>query len=276
MKKLIENIRNKLYGLMRKVQIELLLWRTDKQTKKVLYRPLLLNQLYCDRLDCYGESKNNLKAVKVILDNLLAPHIVGVQPMNGPVALNRFLRTVSTEQGLSLKILKNAIESQTVRLTEVEPLEIAHEINKELIGYFLKMSNTVTCPKNILLLNIDFQSNDIAIKTMRGGANWMLMDACDIDVISTQLKYHKNPIQIGKFCEIGTIGTKRVILSEEKICNGKIIIGFNGTSHLDSGLIFNPYIMLVNVGKSFATRRSYSVDDKAKEYYHVIEIGDDQ
>jgi len=191
--------------------LEALLEGVDEE-RIPIYKSILENQhRYLKEREesnqCQPSKLPIIPIVRRILSDMTIMDLVGVQPMDGPVALVYKLRIPNkeeTEEGtnLSLEIVSQAIEAYSRKLTAAWTLEveqdlnsclglnfeaeltaaIAHEVAYEHNTEWLHRLSDIANQSSYeiddnaeLIIAINKAANDIAANTRRGAGNWIVV-----------------------------------------------------------------------------------------------------
>jgi len=180
-------------------------------------------------------------------------------------AITRKLKTSwSLEAAQDLKAVHNIDAEST--LTDLMADEMVAEIDREIINDLI-IAAAIRADHNFATAagaSVNFTDRNIALMykvlevaniihrtTLRGPANWMVMSA-DICSKFEQLNdfrasdaFTTEGVDIG-IMNIGTIQGKMKIYKDPLFPNCKILMGFKGSSVLDAGYFYAPYIPLLS------------------------------
>lgn len=180
-------------------------------------------------------------------------------------AITRKLKTSwSLEAAQDLKSVHNIDAEST--LTDLMADEMVAEIDREIINDLI-ISAAIRAEHNFATAagaSVNFTDRNIALMykslevaniihrtTLRGPANWMVMSA-DISSKFEQLNdfrasdaFNTEGVDIG-IMNVGTIQGKMRLYKDPLFPNCKILMGFKGSSVLDAGMFYAPYIPLLS------------------------------
>lgn len=180
-------------------------------------------------------------------------------------ATTRKLKTSwSLEAAQDLKAVHNIDAEST--LTDLMADEMVAEIDREIINDLI-ISAAIRAEHNFATAagaSVNFTDRNIALMykslevaniihrtTLRGPANWMVMSA-DIASKFEQLNDFRSSdamntdgVDIG-IMNVGTIQGKMRIYKDPLFPNCKILMGFKGSSVLDAGYFYGPYIPMLS------------------------------
>lgn len=259
-------------------------------------------------------------AVKVLDELMILREFVGFQPMSGPVGLIYKLRYKELEENedgskrITLEVTSNAIEATSRKLharftieatqdlkaqhgvdMEDEILqalasETAHEIICEILHDLQKKVKKVEYKSgHELNLHIMKAANKIARKTRRGAGNFVILNPMSLVLLQCQdgsqykamtdeekTKYSSKSFLT--YC--GTLNkTMKVFMDPFQEVDA--IVGYNGSTSTDCGIIYSPYVLVMSTGVimdpetfspviGFLTRYGKSIDDNSKSYYIAL------
>ena len=180
-------------------------------------------------------------------------------------AITRKLKTSwSLEAAQDLKSVHNIDAEST--LTDLMADEMVAEIDREIINDLI-IASSIRADHNFATAagaSVNFTDRNIALMykslevaniihrtTLRGPANWMVMSA-DIASKFEQLNdfrasdaFNTEGVDIG-IMNVGTIQGKMRLYKDPLFPNCKILMGFKGSSVLDAGYFYAPYIPLLS------------------------------
>jgi len=180
-------------------------------------------------------------------------------------AITRKLKTSwSLEAAQDLKSVHNIDAEST--LTDLMADEMVAEIDREIINDLI-IASSIRADHNFATAagaSVNFTDRNIALMykslevaniihrtTLRGPANWMVMSA-DISSKFEQLNdfrasdaFNTEGVDIG-IMNVGTIQGKMRLYKDPLFPNCKILMGFKGSSVLDAGYFYAPYIPLLS------------------------------
>lgn len=150
--------------------------------------------------------------------------------------------------------------------------EILRELDRELLGELTALAGTVEAfdftnvdgryaGEKLASMNIaiDNLSAEIAIKTRKGGATWMVVS----QKVFTGLKNASNStfvpaskftaanngeLQIGSSLFVGTFGAGVKVFVDPYAETDYVLMGYKGSSEIDTGFVYAPYIPLSSSG----------------------------
>lgn len=217
-------------------------------------------------------------------------------------AITRKLKTSwSLEAAQDLKAVHNIDAEST--LTDLMADEMVAEIDREIINDLI-ISAAIRADHNFATAagaSVNFTDRNIALMykvlevaniihrtTLRGPANWMVMSA-DICSKFEQLNdfrasdaFTTEGVDVG-IMNIGTIQGKMKIYKDPLFPNCKILMGFKGSSVLDAGYFYAPYIPLLSTptvldpnsftpNKGIMTRYGKKLIEDGGLYYGVVTV----
>lgn len=217
-------------------------------------------------------------------------------------AITRKLKTSwSLEAAQDLKSVHNIDAEST--LTDLMADEMVAEIDREIINDLI-ISAAIRADHNFATAagaSVNFTDRNIALMykvlevaniihrtTLRGPANWMVMSA-DICSKFEQLNdfrasdaFTTEGVDVG-IMNIGTIQGKMKIYKDPLFPNCKIVMGFKGSSVLDAGYFYAPYIPLLSTptvldpnsftpNKGIMTRYGKKLIEDGGLYYGVVTV----
>lgn len=217
-------------------------------------------------------------------------------------ATTRKLKTSwSLEAAQDLKSVHNIDAEST--LTDLMADEMVAEIDREIINDLI-IAAAIRADHNFATAagaSVNFTDRNIALMyktlevaniihrtTLRGPANWMVMSA-DIASKFEQLNdfrasdaFTTEGVDIG-IMNIGTIQGKMKIYKDPLFPNCKILLGFKGSSVLDAGYFYAPYIPLLSTptvldpnsftpNKGIMTRYGKKLIEDGGLYYGTINV----
>lgn len=217
-------------------------------------------------------------------------------------AITRKLKTSwSLEAAQDLKSVHNIDAEST--LTDLMADEMVAEIDREIINDLI-IASAIRATHNFATAagaSVNFTDRNIALMyktlevaniihrtTLRGPANWMVMSS-DICSKFEQLNDFRasevlttDGTDIG-IMNIGTIQSKMKIYKDPLFPNCKILLGFKGSSVLDAGYFYAPYIPLLSTptvldpnsftpNKGVMTRYGKKLIEDGGLYYGVITV----
>jgi len=217
-------------------------------------------------------------------------------------AITRKLKTSwSLEAAQDLKAVHNIDAEST--LTDLMADEMVAELDREIINDLI-ISAAIRADHNFATAagaSVNFTDRNIALMykvlevaniihrtTLRGPANWMVMSA-DICSKFEQLNdfrasdaFTTEGVDVG-IMNIGTIQGKMKIYKDPLFPNCKILMGFKGSSVLDAGYFYAPYIPLLSTptvldpnsftpNKGIMTRYGKKLIEDGGLYYGVVSV----
>lgn len=217
-------------------------------------------------------------------------------------AITRKLKTSwSLEAAQDLKAVHNIDAEST--LTDLMADEMVAEIDREIINDLI-ISAAIRADHNFATAagaSVNFTDRNIALMyktlevaniihrtTLRGPANWMVMSA-DICSKFEQLNdfrasdaFTTEGVDVG-IMNVGTIQGKMRIYKDPLFPNCKILLGFKGSSVLDAGYFYAPYIPLLSTptvldpnsytpSKGIMTRYGKKLIEDGGLYYATINV----
>jgi hypothetical protein len=217
-------------------------------------------------------------------------------------AITRKLKTSwSLEAAQDLKSVHNIDAEST--LTDLMADEMVAEIDREIINDLI-IAAAIRADHNFATAagaSVNFTDRNIALMykvlevaniihrtTLRGPANWMVMSS-DITSKFEQLNdfrasdaFTTEGVDIG-IMNVGTIQGKMKIYKDPLFPNCKILMGFKGSSILDAGYFYAPYIPLLSTptvldpnsftpNKGIMTRYGKKLIEDGGLYYGVINV----
>jgi hypothetical protein len=217
-------------------------------------------------------------------------------------AVTRKLKTSwSLEAAQDLKAVHNIDAEST--LTDLMADEMVAEIDREIINDLI-IAAAIRADHNFATAagsSVNFTDRNIALMyktlevaniihrtTLRGPANWMVMSA-DICSKYEQLNdfrasdaFTTEGVDIG-IMNVGSIQGKMKIYKDPLFPNCKILMGFKGSSVLDAGYFYAPYIPLLSTptvldpnsyspSKGVMTRYGKKLIEDGGLYYGVITV----
>jgi hypothetical protein len=217
-------------------------------------------------------------------------------------AITRKLKTSwSLEAAQDLKAVHNIDAEST--LTDLMADEMVAEIDREIINDLI-ISAAIRADHNFATAagaSVNFTDRNIALMykalevaniihrtTLRGPANWMVMSA-DISSKFEQLNdfrasdaFTTEGVDVG-IMNVGTIQGKMRIYKDPLFPNCKILMGFKGSSVLDAGYFYAPYIPLLSTptvldpnsftpSKGIMTRYGKKLIEDGGLYYATINV----
>lgn len=217
-------------------------------------------------------------------------------------AITRKLKTSwSLEAAQDLKAVHNIDAEST--LTDLMADEMVAEIDREIINDLI-ISASIRADHNFATAagaSVNYTDRNIALMyktlevaniihrtTLRGPANWMVMSA-DICSKFEQLNdfrasdaFTTEGVDVG-IMNVGTIQGKMRIYKDPLFPNCKILLGFKGSSVLDAGYFYAPYIPLLSTptvldpnsftpNKGIMTRYGKKLIEDGGLYYATITV----
>ena len=217
-------------------------------------------------------------------------------------AITRKLKTSwSLEAAQDLKAVHNIDAEST--LTDLMADEMVAEIDREIINDLI-IAAAIRADHNFATAagaSVNFTDRNIALMykalevaniihrtTLRGPANWMVMSA-DICSKFEQLNdfrasdaFTTEGVDVG-IMNVGTIQGKMKIYKDPLFPNCKILMGFKGSSVLDAGYFYAPYIPLLSTptvldpnsytpSKGIMTRYGKKLIEDGGLYYATINV----
>lgn len=235
-------------------------------------------------------SNNTSRSVSVIKDvvniwaNLHIKHLVGIQPMQGPVSLMFKLRCEKDQNDnneISLTVNSEPIQASFYKANNINSEQVADIINKRIISIILDGCNskheqfTYKCKDdaviwNNLVLTINRAASNIARLTRRGCGNVLLMNS----TTQLKLKFGCDVQRVNEESYVQAIHNKYRIITDDNVPDNKIIVAYKSeNSQLDCGIFVSPYILTFNqLESSSSIRYGTDVDEVAINYYEVVEI----
>jgi hypothetical protein len=217
-------------------------------------------------------------------------------------AITRKLKTSwSLEAAQDLKSVHNIDAEST--LTDLMADEMVAEIDREIINDLI-ISSAIRAQHNFATAagaSVNFTDRNIALlyktlevaniihrTTLRGPANWMVMssDVCSkfeqLNDFRASDAFTTEGVDIG-IVNMGTIQNKMKIYKDPLFPNCKILMGFKGSSVLDAGYFYAPYIPLLSTptvmdpnsftpNKGIMTRYGKKLIEDGGLYYGVITV----
>lgn len=217
-------------------------------------------------------------------------------------AITRKLKTSwSLEAAQDLKSVHNIDAEST--LTDLMADEMVAEIDREIINDLI-ISAAIRAQHNFATAagaSVNFTDRNIALlykalevaniihrTTLRGPANWMVMssDICSkfeqLNDFRSSDAFTTEGVDIG-IQNVGTIQNKMKIYKDPLFPNCKILMGFKGSSVLDAGYFYAPYIPLLSTptvmdpnsytpSKGVMTRYGKKLIEDGGLYYGVITV----
>ena len=322
--KLPEQIKDRIIG-------ELL--RGVEQTKLPLYKALLENQYnYKEQTkNSYPTKMDMLPITKNVLDNMVGFELIGVQPMTGPVILLYQLKYTEREtnedgsKNLSLEIVANPVMANSSKLRYCLSMEatqdmkaqhgidmsqelyqsvgseISCELGNEIINDLVSVSHkdTLMLPESehkldYLVIGINEQVNEIARKSHRGPANFMVMSPIMVMLLQTikqgagsYIMPAEKPTKL-KGTDLVYMGKtssgmmKVYSSTHPELSDNKILFGYKG-SEMDSGMFMCPYLPVVPTEVvldpvtftpqiKFLSRYGKFITENVSDYYTTLTI----
>jgi hypothetical protein len=217
-------------------------------------------------------------------------------------AITRKLKTSwSLEAAQDLKAVHNIDAEST--LTDLMADEMVAEIDREIINDLI-VSASIRASHNFATAagaSVNFTDRNIALMykalevaniihrtTLRGPANWMVMSA-DIASKFEQLNdfrasdaFTTDGVDVG-IMNVGTVQGKMKLYKDPLFPNCKILLGFKGSSVLDAGYFYAPYIPLLSTptvldpnsftpNKGIMTRYGKKLIEDGGLYYGTINV----
>jgi len=262
-----------------------------------------------------------VEIAKLVLDQLTIMDIINVQPMTAPVGQVYMLQCVDQEnedgsKRLSLEVVKGVVEAQSRKFAAKISLEasadlnilhgldlksemqqaIAAELSHEIITEHLNNLRALAKPgrskgntPEAIILNIQRTANDIAMDTRRGVGNFVVMSPVTWSRIVDYVKDIASFIStedIGKMSgllHVGTMNSTIKIYVDLFGDDETILVGYKGSSEIDGGYIWSPYIMIVSSGLasdpetfqpmiSLMKRSGLHTTNNASDYYRTIKV----
>lgn len=217
-------------------------------------------------------------------------------------AITRKLKTSwSLEAAQDLKSVHNIDAEST--LTDLMADEMVAELDREIINDLI-VSAAIRARHNFATAagaSVNFTDRNIALlyktlevaniihrTTLRGPANWMVMssDICSkfeqLNDFRASDAFTTEGVDIG-IMNVGTIQGKMKIYKDPLFPNCKILMGFKGSSVLDAGYFYAPYIPLLSTptvmdpnsytpSKGVMTRYGKKLIEDGGLYYGVITV----
>ena len=235
-------------------------------------------------------------------NNPFQPEVTLSIDSDSVAAITRKLKTSwSLEAAQDLKSVHNIDAEST--LTDLMADEIVAEIDREIINDLI-IASAVRATHNFATgagASVNFTDRNIALLyktlevaniihrlTLRGPANWMVTSA-DIASKFEQLNDFRGSdalamdgIDVG-ITTAGTVQGKLRLYKDPLFPNCKILMGFKGSSVLDSGYFYAPYIPLLSTptvldpnsftpNKGIMTRYGKKLIEDGGLYYGVITV----
>ncbi len=235
-------------------------------------------------------------------NNPFQPEVTLSIDSDSVAAITRKLKTSwSLEAAQDLKSVHNIDAEST--LTDLMADEIVAEIDREIINDLI-IASAVRATHNFATgagASVNFTDRNIALLyktlevaniihrlTLRGPANWMVTSA-DIASKFEQLNDFRGSdalamdgIDIG-ITTAGTVQGKLRLYKDPLFPNCKILLGFKGSSVLDSGYFYAPYIPLLSTptvldpnsftpNKGIMTRYGKKLIEDGGLYYGVVTV----
>jgi len=217
-------------------------------------------------------------------------------------AITRKLKTSwSLEAAQDLKAVHNVDAEQT--LTDLMADEMVAEIDREIINDLI-IASAIRADHNFATAagaSVNFTDRNIALlykvlevaniihrTTLRGPANWAVMssDICSkfeqLNDFRASDAFTTEGVDIG-LMNIGTIQNKMRIYKDPLFPNCKILMGFKGSSVLDAGYFYAPYIPLLSTptvldpnsftpNKGIMTRYGKKLIEDGGLYYATVNV----
>jgi hypothetical protein len=155
------------------------------------------------------------------------------------------------------------IESE---ITQTLGDEILRELDRELLGELNSLAGTVEsfdfatvdgryAGEKLAALTIAFDnlSDQIAIKTRKNGATWMvvsprLFTALKNAANSTFVPSNGGDLDVSSTLFVGTMGAGTRVYVDPYAETETVLMGYKGSSEIDTGFIYSPYIPLSSSG----------------------------
>jgi len=200
--------------------------------------------------------------------------------------------TLEAEQDLNAMHGLNIEAELTAALAQ----EVAYEHNTEWLNRLSSIANqsSYEIDDNAeLIIAINKAANDIARNTRRGAGNWIVVSPSTFARIHEGATRNMSPRDMFVASEkpaigtdlkfVGTLNKTMKVYVNVYADNDEILVGYKGTSEVDTGLIFSPYVMLMPSGVvvnsktfqpliSLMTRYGVATDDDSHKYYEKIKI----
>lgn len=153
---------------------------------------------------------------------------------------------------IDLEILDMLI--QNADTTEVWSARIGYEFNESLGRFEQSAVNNQAYTKSTwyqtLAIKIQKLSNKIHQKTLRGGANFMVVSPDVATILESIPGYmvdtdgDKQSFAMG-VTKSGTFANRYTVYKNPYLTSNVILLGFKGSSFLESGAVYSPYIPLI-------------------------------
>lgn len=271
---------------------------TFPEGERLWVKQVLLNQLaynrQCANVNSYSVTTNKtpyemMFDVTVEICRNLVPlrHVVGIQPLTGPVGSVHQLVVKSTEVDgtkFSLQINKEVVEAKSrklqarmkmstdeekqyqnvdmmAELTKALGSEIAFEIANEVFFDMTRLAaqNTTVDLKDIqsmadrasaIGLNINIVANNIAQQAKRGAGNFAIVSPIIASLLQLTKEFVPAKDETGNMNlqKIGILNDSiNVFVSPFSPMSDTVIVGYHG-GDIDSGLIYSPYVPTMTTG----------------------------
>lgn len=246
--------------------------------------------------------------------------IVSIQPIAGPIGQVHYLHYKDSENKKELAVMTQNCECGSTRyryrqnIEAITDLNVAYDsvdINKlmakdfgeeiisEVINDLVHISSKVKVSNEIIkndrlttvFCNLNMASSKIAVDSYRGRATFMVLNtktfvdlvADDNDALITTMKDDVTDSTSLRY--VGILGGQYRIYINNTLQDHNILIGYNGASTIDSGLIYAPYLPVVSSGliidpetytptMRFMKRGAKVACDNYKSYYTLVDISD--
>jgi hypothetical protein len=164
------------------------------------------------------------------------------------------------------------------------------ELSKEVLTDLIKNVGTIAAEQEWnnyedFYVSLVKTSGVIHRKTLRGGANWVVMSPKMMEEIKEDYKYSnlKDRDTNAELFYHGTMNGRWKMYSSKTVIHDNVaMVGYKGESPLDSGYFYNPYIPLAPVEKApfeeeirygVLTRYSKKLTREGSKYYGRINFG---
>lgn len=244
-----------------------------------LVKPSFRLETYTSEKDPQKEiidlSNNIIKQFKPLLN------IIGIQPMTGPVGLTYLLKVSKKENSMSVFVEKQTVEAATRAFTtkysdtntgfnkkdteifSVIEEELATELMLDVINVIKQNAGVVDSQisinestrygdyGNAICREILATRSLIARETRRGAGNFAIINSTIVTYLqqsqlfeaATQEEINSESNSVLSYA--GRIGVIKVYINPHSNENNEIIVGYKGANEVDSGLVINPYMLLL-------------------------------
>ncbi len=239
------------------------------------------------------------------LDNQPAKLFVGVQPLTAPVGTTYSLNYESKDEKLSLEVLSHATEATSRKLAHKmtmedfesitsddsqHGIEIANEIYQGIRNDLMRIAQKQTLDfANIrkeqfaciaLITTLNKVANNIGKDTRRGVGNFVILSETMLSVLTNERALEIDEAHVDEQYPyvkyVGTISGTIKVYHDLTLEDDKIIIGYKGTSDVDTGYVYAPYTPVITTGitvnpntfestMGFATRAGLYINQPTEE-----------